>query len=124
MIGMRIGIGLIFDGLYKLPAKVIAALASTVKERMNKKTSGHMIMKWHKRLGHISFLILKKLFLESFKCVQNKKLLCNVCQGFISFPVSEMKINKIFSLVHSDVWDPSGISTVNSCQYFVMIIDD
>lgn len=45
--GKRFRIGLVFYGLYTFLVKVTAALISAMKEKMKKKTSQQLIMKWY-----------------------------------------------------------------------------
>ena len=42
----------------------------------------------------------------------------------ISQVVFEGRSESIFSLVHSDVWGPSGVSSPLGFRYFVSFIDD
>lgn len=85
-------------------------------------------MWWHVRWSYISFLGLKWLFYNMFKNFKNKDLSCDVCQLAkhvkTTFPISEIKSNKSFSLVHSDMWWPSRMPLSNDSQYFVTFIDD
>lgn len=41
-----------------------------------------------------------------------------------TFPRCEIKSNKIFSLLHTNMWGPSGIQAMSWCQYFIFFIDD
>jgi hypothetical protein len=45
-------------------------------------------------------------------------------QHRLPFPVSDSTSNKIFDLVHCDIWGPFSINSLNSVKYFLTIVDD
>ena len=83
--------------------------------------------KWHYRLGHLSDSILPMLqsSIPSLLCNSNP---CSICplaiQKCVSFLVSLFKSNKIFDLIHCDIWGPFSANSINGCHYFVTIVDD
>jgi transposase InsO family protein len=40
------------------------------------------------------------------------------------FPVSTSSSNKIFDLIHCDIWSPFSINSLNGVKYFLTIVDD
>lgn len=72
---------------------------------------------WHCRLGLVSY---DKLF------VLQKS--CDICplakQRCLSFPVSTSHCNKVFQLLHMDIWGPLSIISIHGHRYFLTIVDD
>ena len=75
-------------------------------------------MLWHYRLGHPSFQYLKHLFPSLFRNKNPSSFQCEFCElakhHRTSFPLQPYRISKPFSLIHSDVWGPSRISTLSA----------
>jgi GAG-pre-integrase domain len=77
---------------------------------------------WHQRLGHpsdheLSFL---NLSLDSSSCDS-----CHYAkQHKLSFGERFEKANKLFDLVHSDIWGNAPVESRNGFKYFIMFIDD
>lgn len=63
---------------------------------------------WNQRLGHMSSHTLNKLFSINEKSLKGSLNKCNVrpCakQIGVSFPISNIKSNECFNLIHLDVW--------------------
>ena len=75
---------------------------------------------WHRRLGHASFGYLKKLFSSLFA----KSDICELVKSHrASFPLILNKISSPFMVIHSNVWDPSKVSTLSGSRWFVTFID-
>ena len=91
-------------------------------------TSEQDCMLWHFRLGHPNFQYMKHLFPHLFSKVEMTTLSCDVCiqakQHRVSFPSQPYKPTQPFTLVHSDVWGPSKITTSSGKRWFVTFIDD
>jgi hypothetical protein len=53
---------------------------------------------------------------------------CTVCplakQHPLPFPVNDSTSNKIFDLVHCDIWGPFSTDSLNGVKYFLTIVDD
>jgi len=53
---------------------------------------------------------------------------CQICllakQKRLSFPVSTSPSNKIFDLLHMDIWGPLDITSVDGHRYFFTVVDD
>jgi len=81
---------------------------------------------WHFRLGH---LFKDKLYVLStkFDYISSKtcNYFCQICplakQKRISFHVSISSSNKIFYLLHMDVWGPLVITSVYEHRYFLLL---
>ncbi|BFG37702.1 hypothetical protein CerSpe_239760 [Prunus speciosa] len=93
---------------------------------VEKKTSE--VWLWHRRLGHASFGYLQKLFPSLFSDLESSSFKCDICElaksHRVPFPLSSNKSLIPFSLVHSDVWGPSKVTTPGGARWFVTFIDD
>ena len=83
---------------------------------------------WHKRFGHVSFGYLKHLFPDLFLNTSPSLFKCETCELAKShrvpfYPILT-KSPLPFSLIHSDVWGPAKVPTLNGSRYFVSFIDD
>ena len=84
---------------------------------------------WHARLGHASSSrvhqlasrgLLGLVFTKNFDCVS-----CQLGkQPALPFSTSESISTDIFDLIHSDVWGPSSITSIDGSRYFVVFVDD
>jgi len=84
---------------------------------------------WHLRLGHASASKIQPLIsrgllgttkFESFDCLH-----CKLSkQPALSFTNSDSISENPFSLIHSDIWGPSPIPSINGFRYFVLFVDD
>ncbi|PKU68172.1 Retrovirus-related Pol polyprotein from transposon TNT 1-94 [Dendrobium catenatum] len=92
--------------------------------------ASNLHFRWHSRLGHPCARTLQLLSREipdiprtashSSACVS-----CNVSKSHkLSFPTSSSVCNKKFQLVHSDVWGPAPVSSLNGFSYYVIFIDE
>ena len=72
---------------------------------------------WHKRLGNVPFVYLKYLFPKLFSKTSPSLFKCETCElaksHRVPFPISLNKISLPFMLVHSDVWGPAKVPTLN-----------
>jgi hypothetical protein len=90
-------------------------------------TNQNQILALHRRLGHPSFNYMKKLFPEipfnkdvNFQC----EIFILAKQPGVSYPIQSYSPSSPFTMIHSDVWGPSRISTINKKRWFVSFIDD
>lgn len=107
----------------------------------SKKTSGMLagsnedqLMKWHRRLGHLSYGNLVKLneMIGGISLKGNRDALekCVPClmgkQSRRPFRKQDAKIKtkRILELVHSDVCGPMETTSVGGAKYFVTFVDD
>ncbi|PKU60283.1 Retrovirus-related Pol polyprotein from transposon TNT 1-94 [Dendrobium catenatum] len=84
---------------------------------------------WHRRLGHPSARILHSLA-NTVKhiSISFKQSTCNACCMAKSHRLPTISSNSVtskpFSLVHSDVWGPSPVTSLFGYRYYVSFIDD
>jgi GAG-pre-integrase domain len=90
--------------------------------------SFYQIIKWHKWLGHPSFGYMKKIIPDIFEKCNNESFVCTTCikakNHRISFQRNDNRSIKSFTLVHSDVWGPSPVKTLNGNRFFIIFVDD
>ena len=114
--GKMVGVGREFEGLYYLVVPNSPIVCSMMD-------SFNVI---HSHLGHPSLSKLQKMvpYLSNLKSLVRES-----CQkgkhthSSFSSSVGE-KRESPFSLIHSDIWDPSHVSSRLGFQYFVTCIDD
>ncbi|PKU62264.1 Retrovirus-related Pol polyprotein from transposon TNT 1-94 [Dendrobium catenatum] len=114
--------GPLHDGLYQLrrPAvhKHMAFHANSNQETL-----------WHSRLGHPHHGLLKDLLphLPGITQISNKFFCtsCTVakCHKF-PFNKTHSVSSAAFDLIHSDVWGPAPVHSMDSFRYYVIFIDD
>ncbi|KAJ8774308.1 hypothetical protein K2173_011111 [Erythroxylum novogranatense] len=108
-------------GLYilDLPSKTFsfsASVATAIPQNL-----------WHHRLGHVSDSRLK-LFKPYIPDLHfSSTAACDTChfakQKKLPFPVSFTQSNKIFDIVHVDIWGPNSIISIHGHRYFLTIVD-
>ena len=79
------------------------------------------IGQWHKRLGHPSFSYLKILFHSLFNYCNISDFKCETCVMAkihrATFPINNNRANAPFSIIHSDVWGPALLPTLNGMLF-------
>ena len=79
----------------------------------------------HHRFGHPNFV---SLFPQLFVDFELSKFQCQVCElskrHRVLFPSSNKKSEIPFSVIHSDVWGPSRVTSYLGYKWFVSFIDD
>ncbi|KAI0499987.1 hypothetical protein KFK09_018195 [Dendrobium nobile] len=111
------------DGLYQLcrPAsfKSTALHVQTSKEKI-----------WHARLGHPHHGLLKELspLIPEISHFSNNNFSCTSCSVAKCHKIPFNKTNFVssaaFDLVHSDVWGPAPLNSMDGFWYFVLFIYD
>ena len=80
----------------------------------------------HYCLGHPSFSYIRRLFpylfskKESFTC-EISLLAKHTC---VPFTVQIYRPSRPFSLIHSDIWGPSRVTSISNKKWFISFIDD
>lgn len=91
-------------------------------------SSDKEIMLWHDRLGHPNFQYLKYLIPKLFMNKNHLSFRCESCElakhHRAVFPSQPYKKSKPFTLIHSDVWGPSRVTTFSGKGWFITFIDD
>ncbi|CAN1121074.1 Retrovirus-related Pol polyprotein from transposon TNT 1-94 [Linum perenne] len=131
--GKTIGIAEATNGLYVLKdanqdvvccgdsqkfANQISSLAKSSDE----------VLLWHFRLGHPSFTYLERLFPKLFINKKAQFYQCEVCQlakhTKSNYPSIGYRPTHPFAIIHSDIWGPMKVKTLNGARWFVTFIDD
>jgi hypothetical protein len=77
--------------------------------------------------GHVPFESLNKLYLDVFKDVNRKQLVCDACElgkhTRSTYPSIALRSCEPFMLIHSDVWGPCSITSLSGYKWFVTFID-
>ena len=85
---------------------------------------------WHRRLSHISEKGLKLLLEQGIlpKGVAEKLSFCEHCvvdkSTRQSFQKADHNTKAILDYIHSDLWGPSQIPSLNNFRYFLNFTDD
>jgi hypothetical protein len=103
-------------------------LAQAFSTEGSTKSDQARVWLWHRRLGHASFGYLKKLFPKLFLNLSSSDFKCDICElaksHRVPFPIRMHKSPIPFMVVHSDVWGPAKIPSLNGSRWFVSFIDD
>jgi hypothetical protein len=123
-----IGCGTKKGRLYYLDLTSSSSSALAQSLSVTSSTSTSNIWLWHKRFGHVSFGYLKHLFPELFLNTSPPLFKCETCElaksHRVPFHPSLNKSPLPFTLIHSDVWGPAKVPTLNGSRWFVSFIDD
>lgn len=85
---------------------------------------------WHKRLGHPSTKVLESIVkICNLPVKVNEKLLfCDASQygkaHALPFPDSMSRASHRFELIHTDLWGPAPIQSVQGFRYYALFLDD
>jgi transposase InsO family protein len=95
---------------------------------VNQNKSENKVIVMHRRLGHPSLSYMKKLFPELFLNNEITSFNCDVCilakQSRSVYHTHLYVPSNPFTMVHSDVWGPSRVTTLNGKRWFITLIDD
>jgi hypothetical protein len=115
-----IGTGVRHDGLWFINQEQSALTAATGAQERE-------IYLLHRRLGHVPFGTLNKLYPDFFNGVDIKKLVCDACElgkhTRTTYPSIGLRSCEPFMLIHSDVWGPCSVTSVSGFKWFVTFID-
>nr|XP_016478911.1 PREDICTED: uncharacterized protein LOC107800281 [Nicotiana tabacum] len=116
------------DGIYFLQkhgAKKLTAVA-LVAAGIKLRTTD--ITLWHKRLGHISSVVLRRLFPAKLASITDTINKCTVCpcakQTRLPFPNNCIKSIDVIDLIHVDVLGPYKYATFDGNKYILTVVDD
>ena len=98
------------------------AFSSIVEKTTNNERSVEdLLLLYHKRLGHPSFLTLSRLYPALFENANKEKLGCDACElgkhTRSSYASSGNRSSCSFELIYSDVWGPCPTNTINGFKY-------
>jgi transposase InsO family protein len=77
---------------------------------------------WHRRLGHMSFSALERIFPVLFKQYSRSELVCDACK-FTKHTRTMYPSLGNRSLNYFDVWGPSRIASSSGFRWFVIFIE-
>ena len=134
--GKVLAYGKVVGNLYVLDIKSLVSVSSVESQYPCKSTHFCNVVQnsnkdnfsiWNKRLGHSSESTLNHLkFIpgknndESIPCIP-----CHEAkQKRLPFPNSNSSTNKIFDLIHVDLWGPYKLKTITNASYFLTIVED
>lgn len=121
------GIGKEFEGLYYFPSAYQTKAnddAYTVNKRCLLTKTDSQSLRWHYRMGHLSFRVLKELYKDATSYACNNCPICPLAkQTKLPFPISVSRTNVVFDLIHVDVWGPYRYATHNGFRYFIFVDD-
>jgi hypothetical protein len=123
-IGTRreLGRGSMHDGLYYLDNDISPMVAAA----LSYSPLGEVLL-LHHRLGHMPFGTIGQLYLGLLNKISKEKLVCDACQygkqTRSSYVLSNNRSSVPLETIHSDVWGPSGVSSLNGYRSFVTFID-
>ncbi|CAO2199022.1 unnamed protein product [Urochloa humidicola] len=118
--GRVIGTGVRRNGLW---------FVSHEKSALTTTSRGHEreVSLLHRRLGHVPFESLSRLYPDAFKGVDRSKLMCDACElgkhTRSVYPNIGLRSCEPFMLIHSDVWGPCSVTSVSGFKGFVTFID-
>lgn len=118
----RLGTGSMHDGLYYLDKNISPAVATVLSS-----SPLNEFLLQHRRLGHMSFATLGQLYPNLYSRINKDSLVCDACEfgkhTRSSYMSSDNRSTQPLHTIHSDVWGPSGVRSINGYRYFVTFID-
>ncbi|KAI0505062.1 hypothetical protein KFK09_016019 [Dendrobium nobile] len=111
------------DGLYSIST----TSANHLQQALHSRSSS--TSRWHDRLGHPHQLALRTLAaVDSSISYSPKHHICKFCNMAKShklpFPKNTTHVSSPFQLIHSDVWGPAPVTSLNGYRYYIIFIDD
>jgi hypothetical protein len=84
---------------------------------------------WHSRLGHPQQIVLHHVLHKHLSLpVSHNNSVCSHCLAGkmhqLPFPKSVSITTRPFEIVHSDVWGPAPITSLNGTRYYVTFVDE
>ncbi|KAM1942342.1 hypothetical protein ACFX15_010828 [Malus domestica] len=117
--------GPIRDGFYPLQGQPFQASSSALV------STQASLQQWHKRVGHPSTSILKRI-LHTSKLVSHTsasvQFFCADCaigkNHKLPFSFNITTVSNSLDLIHCDVWGPCPVSSVSGYKYYVLFVDE
>uniref|UniRef100_A0A8R7V940 Integrase catalytic domain-containing protein n=1 Tax=Triticum urartu TaxID=4572 RepID=A0A8R7V940_TRIUA len=110
------------DGMYYLDDNMSPTVADVLSHSPLEEFLLH-----HRRLGHMSFVILGQLYPNLYNKISKENLVCDAChygkQTRSTYVSSDNRSTVPLQTIHSDVWGPSGVLSLNGYRSFVTFID-
>ncbi|KAM2633067.1 hypothetical protein EV1_023726 [Malus domestica] len=124
--------GPVSSGFYPVqgtsPASVCAPVSTSSYANISTPAS---LQLWHKRLGHPSSAIFRKILSRNKLAYTGKPSVSFFCQDCaigknhkLPFSVSTSSTTHSLELVHCDVWGPAPISSVSGYKFYVLFVDE
>ena len=81
----------------------------------------------HRRLGHPSFASMSRSYPSLFNACPKESFVCDACEHAkhtrVPYPSLKLRSNKLFDVIHSDVWGPCEVYSISGHRWFVTFID-
>ena len=126
--GMTIGSAKEYEGIYYFEEAKVSDQCQSVICSSDSIPKNSDLMLWHSQLGHPNFQYMCHLFPSLCSNKMSIDVQCEVCElakhRRTSFPKSNYKPTKPFTIIHSDVWGPSRIPNRTHKKWFVTFIDN
>ncbi|KAK9122095.1 hypothetical protein Syun_019712 [Stephania yunnanensis] len=83
---------------------------------------------WHRRLGHPLLQTLQQIVCVNLKLPASQSEFCSVCplgkHHALPFSLSNKSSSTVLELIHTGVWGPSPVSSIEGFNYYISFIDD
>ena len=116
-------------GVYPIyPYKAIALLSNKLCNSIKLSSSSWSLC--HNRLGHPSAQTLRILLINNGLSCNNSANFVNSCilclhgkMHRLPFPSSRFVATSPFELVHTNLWGPAPLDSINGYKYYVIFVD-
>ncbi|XP_073109562.1 uncharacterized protein [Elaeis guineensis] len=121
--GRKLGTGIMHNGLYYLEGGVSRGYSKTSLTVSSSQKEDLLLQ--HRRLGHLPFTLLARMFPTIFESYNKEKLVCDACElakhTRSAYPGSGLHSKAMFEVVHSDVWRPYGTTTISDHRWYLAV---
>ncbi|PKA53923.1 Retrovirus-related Pol polyprotein from transposon TNT 1-94 [Apostasia shenzhenica] len=122
-----IGVSKMCNGLYLLDNFEPCSKQTGLMQSNSSKVVAREVLLHHRRLGHLSSIALSKLFPNLSYACKKLDLSCDACEFAkltrSTYVFSGTKSEKLFDVIHSDVWGPCSTTFLFGHKWFVTFID-
>ena len=109
------------DGMYYLYKDISPTVATILSS-----SPLNLFLLQHRRLGHMYISTLGQLYPDPYSRINKDSLVCDACEFGKHTRSSDMssdnRSTQPLHTIHSDVWGPSGVRSINGYRYFVTFI--